>query len=267
MTRTGASVLGVSHLVLSVADLDAAEAFAAACGYGRRGEVSRGDNPAQKASVVDGPLSDYFDMRLMSSGSGLPTLELLREGGTDPVPRPAGRFTALLSHDEPSAEEARASVDAAAAFPGFRRLGSGAARLLSVVVRCADVAASLAFWERLGMTPEDLGSGIRRVQVRGLTPSARMSLVFVPGTADEPGYLNREGLSCLSFFCRDADALRAALAVSGCEVSDCFDLAPFGRSLRVFFARPESGELYEFLAVGRAAENTVPGGSSSCQRQ
>lgn len=266
MTRTAAAVLGVSHLVLSVADLDAAEAFAAGCGYGRRGEVSRGDNPAQKASVVDGPLSDYFDMRLMASGSGLPTLELLREGGADPVPRTAGRFTALLSHGELSPEEARVGLGAAAAFPGFRRLDSGTARLLSVIVRCPDLPASLAFWERLGMTPEDLGGGIRRVRVRGLTPSARMSLVFMPGPADEPGYLNREGLSCLSFFCRDADALRAALSASGCAVSDCFNLAPFGRSLRVFFARPESGELYEFVAVGRAADKAVPGGSSSCQR-
>ena len=109
---------------------------------------------------------------------------------------------------------------------------------------------TLPLWRLLGVEPERAAGGLTRLSVRGIRSSQRLH-VYLRADRSAPGvaHLNDGGVVCLSFFCRDADRLRDALASAGYDAGECFDIQPFEAPLRIFFMRNASGEIYEFLSV------------------
>ncbi|MBI4345286.1 MAG: hypothetical protein HY553_00415 [Elusimicrobia bacterium] len=248
-------IVGLSHLVLAVDDVRAAGGLLAGLGYRETGRVDAAPCPPERAAAVSGPQGATFDMALLERPEQAPPIELLRDAA-GPSAGPARHFEGVLSTGErpgPAALRSVLSNSASALAPGLRRLdSSGDAKIYSVAVRSGDPEGTLELWRLLGVEPAAVEPGLWRVDVRGFRPNNRVSLYVLRGDASAPeGALNQRGMVCVSFFCRDADRLRERLAAAGRFTSAGFTTAPFGRALRIFFARSPGGELYEFVSAAR----------------
>lgn len=240
---TSPKLLGISHLLVSTESLHPYEASLARVGYERHISQPRYPNPAAKAPFLVGLLSEFFEMSfLRASGAGtkvFPAVELLRESH-DAVPG-ATPLHAELSWPDPLAD--------APACAGLTVARSDAGPEATVRVACRDLRAGFDFWCWLGADGEwgEDGHALVRLRNRLLGPSLCLRL---EAAADQPlASLDQRGLVALAFVCRDAAALRAAMAAeTGAHVGECFEMAPLGKPLKLFFARSPSGEIYEFLS-------------------
>lgn len=258
-----ARILGVSHVVVGVADLDAAQRFLNSIGYFLHGSVDAEANDVAKSPFVSGPLAPTFAMRLMVGPSGYAPLELLHEHRADPGSRKVdARFEAVLgSWAGECAPDAFDHLDSTPApFSGLRQRfdGGGPAGVGGLVMRCRDLGACLPLWETLGIPHVAITPRIARINIRGALPSNRLTLYAIAdGVERAAGYLDRDGVVCLSLWCSDADRLHAELRARGYVPGDCFTAAPMGRDLRVFFMRNASGEVYEFISLATNAMGDV----------
>jgi len=252
---TKPELLGVSHLVLSVSEPSVSGPALEALGYGEHEANESCQNPREKAPFLSGPLHDTCAMRLMVPANGSPAIEVL---GSSKASAAHPHFEVVLSEQhgaEPEEIRNVLSEDREIVVPGLSRprgaegkLGTGA-----LLIHVNEIDAALPLWKTLGCAQEPFDSGMRKVSIRGLRASNRLGLFFVNDRENaEAGYLDGVGLVCLSLFCKDADRLRATLHDCGYEVGDCFTLAPFRTSLRVFFMRNTSGEIYEFLSIANS---------------
>ena len=261
-----AEILGVSHLVLGVRELCAAELFLACHGYSKHDEIVSGLNPPEKSPFLFGPTARTFAMKLMVSKTGSSPIELLREN-TEEVHEAAEcvpNFEVVLAanHGQETQEHlAPRECENTVPFAGFRVVKSGllltGSRLplkekMALLVHCQELDLALSLWRTLGYETNALGSDIAHIKIRGGMSTNHLDLYFIanrphPSTT----YLNSAGIVCLSLFCQNADRLQSALSEYGYFTGECFTLNPFGRPFRIFFARNASGELYEFLSVIR----------------
>jgi hypothetical protein len=252
---TKPELLGVSHLVLSVSEPSASGPALEALGYGEHEANENCHNPREKAPFLLGPLHDTCSMRLMVPANGSPAIEVL---GSSMASAAQPHFEVVLS-ERPRAEPEEIrnvlSDDREIVVPGLSRprgaegkLGTGA-----LLVHVNELEAALPLWKTLGCAEEPSDSGMRKIVIRGLRASNRLGLYFIDDREKaEVGHLDGVGLVCLSLFCRDADRLRATLHDCGYEVGDCFTLTPFRTSLRIFFMRNMTGEIYEFLSIANS---------------
>lgn len=253
-------ILGVSHLVLAVHDLEAPESFLHGHGYSKYGEVRLLPNPVAKAPFVFETLASSFSMKLLISKARRPPIELLSENqsGTNGSFHGESCFEAVLG------ENGDKGVDAVlnavergfpASIKGFRVLGACArsAGVAGLIIYSRDLALTLSLWNLLGFREEVVCPGVLRLKIPGFVGGSSELPVYFSEDPSKPegSYLDGSGIVCLSFFCRDADRLRLRLKEAGYFVGDCFNLAPFQNPLRIFFARNVSGEIYEFLSVVR----------------
>ena len=252
---TKPELLGVSHLVLSVSEPSTSEPVLEALGYGEHEANESCQNPREKAPFLSGPLHDTCAMRLMVPANGSPAIEVLRGSKASAA---QSHFEVVLS-ERPGAEPEEIrnvlSEDREVVVPGLSRprgvegkLGTGA-----LLIHVDAFEAALSLWRTLGCAEQPFDSSMRKIAIRGLRASNRLDLYFVDDREKaEAGQLDGIGVVCLSLFCRDADRLRATLFDRGYEVGDCFTLTPFGTSLRIFFMRNTTGEIYEFLSIANS---------------
>lgn len=243
---TSPRLLGISHLLVSTSSLAPYEESLTRIGYGRQIHQPRYANPAAKAPFLAGPLSAFFEMSfLRASGAGakvFPAVELLRELHDAPPAAGEPPLKAELGWPE--------SLPPAPACAGLAVTRSDTGAEAVVRVACDDIAAGLSFWRWLGAECDETDDGTATVRVanRLLGPSVTLRLEAAASGRPRPS-LDQRGLISLAFVCRDAAALRAAMAAeTGAEMGECFDLAPLGKPLTLFFARSPAGEIYEFLS-------------------
>lgn len=220
-------ILGVSHLVLSSARPD--EEVRTLANYGFELSHSRDDvpNKAAKAPFLFGNMPETTIMRLAKSNRQLPLVEIVREntGASDD-----GGF--------------------APGTTGFE-LDLDHANTASVTIRCKDTEQASELWRCVGANGISDDPNGHTVDFTNNAICAGLKLRYVAEETEiTPTFLNHEGLVCVAFLCRDADALRARLNANGYEVGECFDLVPFATRLRLFLMRNRSGEIYEFLSLG-----------------
>jgi hypothetical protein len=242
-------ILGISHVVAGVKDLDAAELFLAGKGFRPYGERAFGVNPFEKAPYVKGALdtrAGEFAMRLMVSKSGTPPVELLSESlaASGLVPQ-ENAFEAVLN----SFELKDLKPSGMAGF--WEPVSAGLTGPVSaLIVRCRELENTLFFWRLLGFDCQPLDGKSAVIKVRAFTSRHVTPVYFM----EEPGrggvsWLNNEGVVCLSFLCKDAVGLREYFIKRGFEPGGYFYLSPFGRRICIFFIRNRGGELYEFLSA------------------
>ena len=217
-------------MVFSVRDVATSEAALVANGYEEHGSNPRCTNHPAKAPFVSGPLAASAEMKLMVASNGFPALEMICEpaGGEAPA-----FFEAILS-GEPlcDADTVRASLreDPPPGLHGFHRSRTlrRAGGVGALVLHCRSTAESLSLWHVLGVREEALDDGLARVTVRGFRVNNRLNVYLLADRTEAGvGHLNDGGIVCLSFFCKDADRLRARLAAEGFEAGECFTLSPF----------------------------------------
>jgi hypothetical protein len=141
--------------------------------------------------------------------------------------------------------------ESAQLLPGLIEIMSPAKDMVvrAVIARCPDLSAALELPQQLGLRISPLGPSCARVDLRGVAFGARLSMYFVQFGRAEKAQPDNLGLICLTFVCKDAERMAALLADQGHDVGPRFVVAPFGATVRVFFVRTTSGELYEFLSI------------------
>lgn len=245
-------ILGASHIVFSVSDVAEEGRRLVSQGYDEHGANAAVPNPAAKAPFISGPIAGAAAMRLMVSAAGAPALELTCEPHAGGAPR---FFEAVLAEElrcGPEEVLAALSSEPIEGLPGFRRSASAKqpVGVGALVLHARSEDEALPLWQLLGVEPERVGDDLSLLAVRGIRSSQRLH-VYLRADRREPGvgHLNDGGVVCLSFFCKNADQLREAIASEGLEVGECFDIQPFEAPLRIFFMRNASGEIYEFLSI------------------
>ena len=242
-------ILGVSHLVLSVDEMAEATGRFEEIGYREHGSNEVCPNPPEKAPFIDGPIAASVALKLLVVDKGLPAIELIREPRRSS--RPAA-FEPLLS----TKPLAHSGDEAAGGHRGAiaRSLsGAGDPATAALILHCPSWDETLPLWRALGFDEETIDEQTVHVVVPSLRRGNELNVYLVRDREESTAcHLNDGGFVCLSLFCKDADRLRSELADAGHDVGECFDLDPFGSSLRIFFMRNRSGEIYEFLSVGRA---------------
>jgi len=256
-------ILGISHLVFSVRDVAEAEHWLGANGYVEHGSNASCPNHPAKSPFIAGPMAEFAKMKLMVAPNGSPAIEMTCEPAAE---QPTTFYEAVLSENPLcGGDTVRTSLrdDAPAGLDGFRCTGSSSrvGGVGALVLHCRSTLETLPLWHALGVSEEILDGGLVRIRVRGFRSNNQLHIYLISDRTDMAvANLNDGGIVCLSFFCRDADRLRAALAEAGYDVGDCFTLSPFGSPLRIFFMRNTSGEVYEFLSVAARA----PSGEVRC---
>lgn len=253
-------ILGVSHIVVGTRDPAAVEEFFIDGGYRTAGGNSAAPAMPPRAPFVSGPMASTTEVRLLVSDHGLPAIELVRENRpADGAAEGTPAFEGLLGLDGDPSPDVISGIpteEGNSLVPGFRGATGtrGEVHSMSVVVRCPDLDQAFDLWRGIGPRPETLGNGIVKVAFPRTLAGAGLDLYYVEGrnTTDRT-WLNQEGLVCVALVCKDPDGLRGTLDARGLETSECFGLCPFGTSLRLFFVRNRTGELYEFLSPAPAS--------------
>ena len=208
-------------------------------------------------------------MKLMVSSGGAPPVELLVENngvGWRGREEATNLEAVLAANSNLKPRELLDSLSGEGTIPfsGFRRVGADASLngVAALVIHCHQLDSALSLWRTLGYQFSQLEHDIAHIKVRGAMPSNQLDVYFVADRCrPATGFLDRSGIVCLSLFCKNAELLRSTLEESGFFVGPAFTLDPFGRPFRMFFARNESGELYEFLSVARVIR---PGVGPAC---
>ena len=221
-------ILGVSHLVMSSAHPD--EEVTALAQYGYELSHARDDVPNRtaKAPFLFGDLPETTIMRLARSSRSFPLIEVVRENS---------RTLGKGEHFAPGKS-------------GFE-LDLDQVETPVVTIECEDPEKAAGLWKAVGAGEISVDPNGHAVTFAGNAVCAGLRIKYVEGAiVNTPTFLNHEGLVCVAFLCRNADALRAHLDAKRFEVGKCFDLVPVETPLRLFFMRNRSGEIYEFLSLG-----------------
>lgn len=219
-------IFGVSHLVMAVEAIQDGEKFLSPLGYKPYGELPKAANPKEKAPFIFEALAETFSMKLLVHSKGYSPIELLKENNKE---------NQLLAMHPPCFN---LQLDP-----------------LKLFVHTSSLEKTLPFWESLGFQPDRIEPGIAYLKIGGVLPSQRLEVGFVADRKESSkDYLNQKGIVCLSFLCQDVSRVRAVLKEKEYFVSDCFFLKPFETAFQIFFARNESGEIYEFLSIRRQAD-------------
>lgn len=223
-------ILGISHLVVSSQNIDATVAGLSRQGYTINGARDDMPNMEPKQAFISNDMPRTTTVRLLVSNGKSPAVEVVRENGPD-------------------------NQELAVGTPPFSAADKPATDPHIVTVRTPDPLLSLSMWRTIGIQPTEAADGTNNIFFQGgfTTPAFQLSFIHDPEMVAGPRWLNQDGMVCVSFLCRDVDALNTLLEDKGYEVSPCFDLTPFDRSFRLFFVRNKSGEIYEFLTPRRSA--------------
>lgn len=233
-------ILGVSHLIVTTPDPEAAAGRLAALGYAPRGNASEGANPPAKAPYVHHPMPPVFNMLLLVSDRGLPPVELLLDPPEGPAPgQPC--FTLGIGN--------RDSGEPGTILPGIEIGHPVLGGATALVVRTSSVAASVALWRALGFEPTPDGDRRMRVRLPRTIVGTALDLLLVEEPA-APTTVDQRGAVCLSLLCTNTGKLRGRLLSQGIASGDPFRTAPFGQPLDGFFLRGAGGDLYELLSPG-----------------
>lgn len=222
------AVLGLSHLVIATPDPDAKVAALAERGYRLHGHRDSVPNREAKKPFLCGPMAASTKMRLIVNEQRFPAIEIMCEN--------------VESKDGPCFAPGKPAFD----------LVMGEDPPTQVSVNCVDPERALQLWQDTGFGSIGQDEQGPFVDIRDNAVGPGLRLCFkASGQAQENTWLNHDGLVCVAFHCRDADTMRSDLADKGYEVGVCFDLTPIETPLRLFLMRNCSGEIYEFLSLGK----------------
>ena len=221
-------ILGVSHLVISTADLDRTVEQMRAFGYALHGTRDDVPNMPEKAAFLKGKMPATTSMRLMVSERSLPAIELIRENTKN---------TCICAKGAPGFE------------PSFEDAGD----ILTITVPTRRLDDAIMLWNKLNVKPDWGADGEATIHFKPnlAGPGLKLRYLVMHDTEDNPTWLDQEGMVCVSFFARNTETIQAHLVEDGYEVSTCFDLVPLDRSYRLCFVRNKTGEIYEFLTPQR----------------
>lgn len=257
-TNLKPEILGVSHIVVATTNIEGTQHALINGGHTKKGSIQSGVNPIQKTPFVFNSLSSTFDMALMSGPTGFPTIELLHENTqTYSWPKESDPIFEIIQVDqlEPDLictlkcfwDKDLNQLDGIRLPANVSQYQLG---VTALIIHCSQIDASLALWKTLGYRPCGNEIGATEIAISGPLPANKLRLYFVPDRASSAkGYLDKPGVVCLSLLCKNSDRLRSFLNTEGFEVGDCFNFNPFGQDFRMFFARSENGEIYEFISL------------------
>ncbi len=259
-----AEILGVSHIVVGVNDLQPAEQCLMRHGYSVKNRAGDEPNPVQKAAFVRGALTKEHDIELLASPIPTPLIELVRPKGAARgavVADASPVYEVILGEAEDHGEtledsSVREAIENGepAGINGLTMLPGSAGVLCVVarVIRCKALDQSLEIWRDLTIDPRQVAAGMARVDIAGPLPGNRLAFFLMEDEKrKDRAYLDEAAVACPSMICKDASRLAESLDAKGHDVCERFAFSPFGLPLEIFFARTPSGELYEFLSLGR----------------
>jgi hypothetical protein len=266
-------ILGVSHITLGCADLDAGIRNVAELGY--RAEFTERELPSNpaKAKFLSAPWTMHA-IAFTRAAHGLP-IELVSYAAT--LPREPGRYVGYFSQSAPQRAGTGAELAAytsvagkalgtsaatASALPGFGVLAcyEGAAEndtrgLTAAVLSVANLQRAQQFWcAGLGFRkkkPVGESHGWTRLDFQ--SPVAAWRLTLVLASTDDvtiAPYLDGCGMTCLSFICsKIEDDRRRVLDAGSTDSTGPFESRVNGKTLCVEVFHGLHGEYIELIQI------------------
>lgn len=246
--RASTAILGVSHLVMGCEDATSLGGHLKARGFIRAGQAKAAPNPREKMCFALSPFSETHDLELWESKKPSPPIELVQ--ATRPRPVHMSSITPMRVYIGDKVDDYDVITKAEPGLTGIVDLGGDEPRAAVVTIRTSTLKETASFWEVLGAEIIPLDEKVKEVRVHSILEKAKITIFLVSDPAwSGKGYLDGVGALCPALICRNAGSLRQTLLEKGHEVSAIFEYSPFGRSLKLFFARANSGELFEFLSA------------------
>jgi catechol 2,3-dioxygenase-like lactoylglutathione lyase family enzyme len=258
-------ILGVSHVVLGVGDIERERAWLESLGYTLE-FVQRGiaTHPGKRAFMRTDSDSQAMAFFRRGAGTALELIEYVPDppAGVAPIDYtlPASAPDDAGSPVDPLLSRAWTLAWPSRAAPTRRQTPSGAWLTFAgdeqgagvIVHRVPSLADALAYWKRLRFTVERSGDGWAVCSFRALTPAWSATLLLVEDPAYEPRWwLDGQGYRCLSVLCSSLDKDRAAALLTALEPAStgAMDLEVNRKPLRVELLAAPGGLMLELLQI------------------
>ena len=257
-------ILGISQVVLGVNGIQKAFQFFEPFGFIDKVRINNVINPPEKKDFIQGEMATTHDLAIISPPAASPPIELVK-------PLFAENKKNMIKRTESLAFEVIIGI------PGVTLMNQGVMDMLAnskrydqkslkgvrflvdsakpqgvvgFIIYCTLMKSSLSIWHYLGFKPTFISPNIARINVPGLFPKLALSFFLVEGgRGSYPIEPDMEGVICPTFLCKDVEKIASFLKIKGFHVGKQFEINPFGSSVKVFFLRTKSGELYEFLSI------------------
>jgi hypothetical protein len=234
------TILGVSHLVKGVSELDTSVSQFTDLGYSLEFREPFAPVVEQKQPFVRVPQRSQ-QLAFLKHRSNVSVELLLYDG---PSGRENSTFDPIFAKGAGSDADEN-PVQSALQKVSFRSSISA----MTIAVRSTSFQESLKFWQALRFSTVQTDWGAE-LTFRSPVPTWSVSLCLQDDPQHDPSFLDDHGWSCLSLHARGSDEiLRNVRKECRITQSEPFRFHAGGRELKITFVRSPGGELVELLEI------------------
>jgi len=130
-------------------------------------------------------------------------------------------------------------------FHGLESINNNSFNLF---IQCDNIIGVISFWKLFGISVIKLSGDLYLCVIRNVFSKKQINILYYRVSKCIPAWLDQSGVVCLSLLCADVVHTQKYLIKMQYSVGDVFEISPFGKKLKAFFMKSNSGDLYEFVS-------------------